>query len=283
MGELDHFLGVKVIQNPQTGDPAAVWGKLANRFQKRTWANKLELRRNFFSLRLKNGESVQEHTKAMTEIFDGLSVIGDSISEEDRVVHLLASLPDSYNMLVTALEANVEVPKIEVVTERLLHKERKLKERTGVGASSERAMTGKQRPKARGPKCHHCGKFGHIRLNCDEWIKLSQCNERVRTKFNTSQKETRNHLKQAGLQELQPSTTGTAQRTARLSPALDLFVRGTLCTDRSPDQEQLQYLQQCSIILPSSEPSGTVSSMLDNSSRSKEQQQSSTRTPSLFP
>ena len=87
-------------------------------------------------------------------------------------------------MLVTALEANVEVPKIEVVTERLLHEERKLKERTGVGASSERAMTGKQRPKARGPKCHHCGKFGHIQRNCNEWIKVSQCNERVRTKFN---------------------------------------------------------------------------------------------------
>ena len=110
-------------------------------------------------------------------------------------MHLLASLPDSYNMLVTALEANVEVPKIEVVTERLLHEERKLKERTGVGASSERAMTGKQRPKARRPKCHHCGKFGHIRRNCNEWIKLSQCNERVRTKSNTSQKETRNKLK----------------------------------------------------------------------------------------
>ena len=47
-------------------------------------------------------------------------------------------------MLVTALEANVEVPKIKVVTERLLHEERKLKEWTGVGASSERAMTGKQ-------------------------------------------------------------------------------------------------------------------------------------------
>ena len=47
----------------------------------------------------------------MIEIFDALSVIGDSMSEEDRVVHLLASLPDSFNMLVTALEANPEVPK----------------------------------------------------------------------------------------------------------------------------------------------------------------------------
>ena len=107
---------------------------------------------------------MQEHVKAMTEIFEGLSVIGDPISEEDRVVHLLASLPASYNMLATAFEANVEVPKFEVVTERLLHEERELKKRAGVGARSERAMTGQQRSKAKGPKCHHCGKFGHIIL-----------------------------------------------------------------------------------------------------------------------
>ena len=44
-----------------------------------------------------------------------------AVADEDRVVHLLASLPESFNMLVTALE---EVPKMEVVTERLLHKER---------------------------------------------------------------------------------------------------------------------------------------------------------------
>ena len=43
---------------------------------------------------------MQEHVKAMTEIFEGLSVIGDPISEEDRVVHLLASLPASYNIII---------------------------------------------------------------------------------------------------------------------------------------------------------------------------------------
>lgn len=56
---------------------------------------------------LKNGESAQEHIRAMTEIFDGLSIIADPIAEEDHVVHLLASLRDSY-MPVTALEVNVE-------------------------------------------------------------------------------------------------------------------------------------------------------------------------------
>lgn len=60
---------------------------------------------------------------------------------------MLASLPDSYSMLVTALEVNMEVPKFEVVTERLLHEEQKPKEGAGDGARSERAMTGKQRSK----------------------------------------------------------------------------------------------------------------------------------------
>ena len=51
----------------------------------------------------------------MTETFDELSVIGDSLNEKDREVHL-ASLPESY-MLVTALEASQEVPKWALVTE----------------------------------------------------------------------------------------------------------------------------------------------------------------------
>ena len=37
----------------------------------------------------------------------------------DRVVYLLGSLPESYNTLVTALEAHETVMKMEVVTERL--------------------------------------------------------------------------------------------------------------------------------------------------------------------
>ena len=48
----------------------------------------------------------------MTEIFNGFSIIGDAIEEDDRVVYLLTSLQDSYNILVTALEVNTDVPKM---------------------------------------------------------------------------------------------------------------------------------------------------------------------------
>ena len=40
-------------------DPVAVWKKLSDNFLKKTWANKLALRRRLF----KESESVQEHSK----------------------------------------------------------------------------------------------------------------------------------------------------------------------------------------------------------------------------
>lgn len=65
-------------------------------------------------------------------------------------------------MLVTAFEANEDVPKMKNVTNCLLHEERKL---------TERMVSDARRPKGQRLKCHHCGKFGHIRPNCSEWDK----------------------------------------------------------------------------------------------------------------
>ena len=57
----------------------------------------------------------------MTELFRGLAEMDSALTEEDKVVYLLASLPESFGVLVTALEASTDVPKMDVVTERLLH------------------------------------------------------------------------------------------------------------------------------------------------------------------
>ena len=91
-----------LIGDPE--NPVEVWKKLQDQFQKMTWANRLALRRRLHSLRLKDGESVQEHIKVMTELFSELAIVGDKIQDEYRVVYLLASLPDSFDTLVTALK-----------------------------------------------------------------------------------------------------------------------------------------------------------------------------------
>ena len=60
---------------------------------------------------------MQSHIKSLTEIFDALSFVDEPVKEEDRVVYLLASLSECYNVLVTALEASSNVPEFSVVTE----------------------------------------------------------------------------------------------------------------------------------------------------------------------
>ena len=119
-------------------DPGVVWKKLADQFQRKTWAHKLALRRRLYSLKLKEDDSVNNHIKLMTETFDELSVIGDSVNEEDRVVHLLASFPESNDMLVTALEASQDVPEWALVAERLLYEENKMREKNKLAVLSQK-------------------------------------------------------------------------------------------------------------------------------------------------
>ena len=79
-----------------------------------TWANKLALRCRLNSLQLKDGELVQDHIKNMMELFYELAIVRHEIEEKDRVVYLLASLPDSFNTLVTSLEANEDIPRCKL-------------------------------------------------------------------------------------------------------------------------------------------------------------------------
>ena len=81
-------------------------------------------------MKLSDAGTVREYIKGMTETFDELSAIGDPTTDEDKVVYLLAGLPESYNVLVTALESGIDaVPSMETVTEQLLREEQKLKDR----------------------------------------------------------------------------------------------------------------------------------------------------------
>ena len=73
-------------------DPVAVWKRLSGQFQKKTWANKLNLRKKLFTMKLSDSGSMKEYIRKMTEIFHELAVISEPITEEDQVVHVLAGL-----------------------------------------------------------------------------------------------------------------------------------------------------------------------------------------------
>ena len=71
-------------------------------------------------------------------------------------------------MLVTALEANGDVPKLEVVTERIVHQERNSNERSEASPVTESAMTSRKTYRRKPIRCHHCGELGHIKRYCKD-------------------------------------------------------------------------------------------------------------------
>ena len=57
-----------LIGDPE--DPKVVWEKLSGQFQKKTWANKLSLRKRLVTMKLSDSGSMREYGKKMTEAFD---------------------------------------------------------------------------------------------------------------------------------------------------------------------------------------------------------------------
>ena len=85
-------------------------------------------------------------------------------------MYLLASLPESYNVLVTALEASAEVPSLAVVIERLLHEETKMLNSRSTQPSSEGALATSYR--SRPPRCHYCHQPGHFKRDYPDLAKV---------------------------------------------------------------------------------------------------------------
>ena len=169
-----------IIGEPQ--EPSEVWKKLTNTFQRKSWANKLRLRRKLYNLKLKEGDNMQDHLKIFVDIFSELAVVGDKVEEEDQVINVLASLPDSYSTLVTALEAMDKVPSWEVVTERLLHEEQKSANKQDSTCSAMVSQHNSSKMK-KTIKCYNCGKVGHYKKNCRVPIDKTKRNYRSDAKF----------------------------------------------------------------------------------------------------
>jgi hypothetical protein len=153
--------------------PKQIWDKLKQRFERDTIASKLFLKQKYFSMKMKDDDSIEEHLRRMKEITDQLAAIRAPIPEEEQIVAILLSLPRNYNTIVTALTAKGDDLQLSQVQQALINEEEKRLQikvsksndnRFDKGESALRHEKSTRKP----IRCYECNQEGHISRNCPQ-------------------------------------------------------------------------------------------------------------------
>ena len=81
---------------------AALWCRLETPYMVKSLSNKLFMKKQLYSLRMKEGTPILQYLNAFNRILSDLLVLEVKL-EEDKVLLLLSSLPSSYNHLKTII------------------------------------------------------------------------------------------------------------------------------------------------------------------------------------
>lgn len=132
---------------------------LKDAFVRSTAFSKLTLWRKLINLKYSLKDSMEDNFLVFDSIMRDLQEQDSAMSETDKVCHLLLSLPEEFNAVVTALETVPEV-KMDFVRARLLDEELKLKTASPTCGSRDEVSFKAQ------SGCFICGDKRHYKAQC---------------------------------------------------------------------------------------------------------------------
>ena len=116
---------------------------------------------------------MQQHMDTMLNLIHKLAAFGEEVKDDMVVAMLLASLPDSYGTLITALEArSPEDLTIDFLKGKLIDEHQWRKNSSAINSSSETAMkvTDSKNYSSRKSACFFCKKPGHQKKECKKYL-----------------------------------------------------------------------------------------------------------------
>jgi hypothetical protein len=124
-----------------------VWALLKELYMTKSVSNQIFLLQSLFKLRMAEGGNIQEHLSKFSQCIHELTQIGETVSEAHQAMHLLMSLPASYEGLVTTMSYGKETLKLADVKATLLSDQ--LRKKSNQKESKDTALVVRGRPKER--------------------------------------------------------------------------------------------------------------------------------------
>jgi len=182
LGLLDEVLYKVMNEKTTTG----LWCKLKSLYLPKSLTNKLFLKKQLYSFRIKEGISVLQHLNAFNLQYlnafnrnlSDMLALKVKLEEEDKTLLLLSSLPQSYDHLARTIMYEKETVELEYV--RQIFQNNKLMKKTDSTEKASNLVVKEQgeRSQSRGPKkggtkassenfnCYYCKQPGHMKKTC---------------------------------------------------------------------------------------------------------------------
>lgn len=146
-------------------------------FERKSTLSKLYIRRQLLSLKC-CGDSLQDHFMKFDGLIRDLESTGVKMDEDDKVCHLLLSVSEKYETIITVLETSSVVLTVDFVKSKLLDAELKQKNQEEKKNDNREStfMSGEK------PKCFNCGSEDHFIAKCPKPRKNSRGRFRGRGK-----------------------------------------------------------------------------------------------------
>jgi hypothetical protein len=148
------------------------WDTLKDFHAKSCLSTKVSILKQICHLQLEESGKMESHLFKMDDLFDKLAAAGKELDEDFKVAIILSSLPESYDVLTTALEARSDDDlTIGLVKQKLIDESRKR------GTHEEALVEGSKALKImerRNVECYYCHLSGHVKNRCYKWLELKE-------------------------------------------------------------------------------------------------------------
>ena len=194
--------------------PKQIFDILDARYLNRSVQNKIILRKRLLTIKMQEGSDLQEHLTAFENILNELQGIGVNLPEEDKAIHLIMSLPDSYSATTQSLEMQQNLD-YQTVKNTLINADLMRKAAQGETAmftKTSRLFTPRHPNKKTTPQCdshasskqdektcNFCGGKNHLESKCFHKEKMSKAaKEELKKKRKERAAEANNNAKLSG-------------------------------------------------------------------------------------